>query len=76
MVSTAILLTVVLSTFALMAGAFYALVAQLGTRIDHLDRSLGTRIDDVARRLDRIEDRLDRVLVDVDVRFRRLESDS
>ena len=39
--STAVLLTVVLSSFALIAGAFYALVAVLAQRIDRMDARLG-----------------------------------
>ena len=39
--STAVLLSVVLSSFALIAGAFYSLVAVLAQRIDRMDARLG-----------------------------------
>ena len=41
MVSTAVLLTAVLASYAVLGGAFYALVASLAQRIDRLD----TRFD-------------------------------
>ena len=48
MVSTAVLLTVVLSSFAVIAGAFYALVGILAQRIDRMDARLGNVASELA----------------------------
>ena len=56
MVSTTVLLTVVLASFALIAGAFSALVALLAQRIDRLDH-----------RFDRLESELAGVRMSVAV---------
>jgi outer membrane murein-binding lipoprotein Lpp len=45
MVSTSVLLVAVLSSYALIAGAFYALVAVLAQRIDRLDTRVEGRFD-------------------------------
>lgn len=61
--STSVLLTVVLGAFALIAGAFYALVHVLGERIAALDAGLGARFDvgirNLSDRIDGIDRRLD-----------------
>ena len=46
MVPTDVLVTVVLASFALLGGAFYALVQVQGTRISDLGVQLGNRLDD------------------------------
>ena len=52
MVPTEVLMTVVLSSFALLGGAFYALVHVQGTRITDLGTQLGARTDQLGIRLD------------------------
>ncbi len=69
MVSTTVLLTVVLSSFAVIAGAFYALVAVLAQRIDRMDAGLGT----VDARLGNVESELAGVKAAVAILESRLE---
>ena len=62
MVPTEVLMTVVLSSFALLGGAFYALVHVQGTRITDLGTQLGARLDDLSvstgRRFDELSARM------------------
>jgi tol-pal system protein YbgF len=54
------------------------IAAQLDTRIGALETALANqtgRVEEVLHRLDRIEDRLDRLVADVDFRLRTLEGD-
>ena len=62
MVSSAVLLTAVLSSYAVIGSAFYALV--------HL---LGRRVDDVVTRMDRFESELGGIKAAVAVLESRLE---
>jgi hypothetical protein len=58
MVPTQVLLTVVLSAFALLGGAFYALVHVLGARIDDLGGQIGSRMDSLDGRMESLDGRL------------------
>jgi hypothetical protein len=69
MVSTAVLLTVVLSAFTLVGGAFYALVFSLGHRID----DFGARFDRLEGRFDRLESEMAGIKAAVAVLESRLE---
>ena len=50
----AAIVTVALSTLALIAGAFYALVHQLGSRITDLGSRIDRSHDDLSGRMDRL----------------------
>ena len=51
MVPTEVLVTVVLASFALLGGAFYALIQVQGTRITDLGDQLGARMDQLTAQL-------------------------
>jgi hypothetical protein len=51
MISTTVLLTIVLPAYALVAGAFYALVGVLGQRLDRFEARVDARFDRVESEL-------------------------
>jgi predicted PurR-regulated permease PerM len=59
MVPTEVLLTVVLSAFALLGGAFYALVHVLGRRLDDLSNRLESMDNRLSGRIDSLEGRIE-----------------
>jgi hypothetical protein len=61
MISTGTFLAVILPTFALVAGAFYALVVMLGQRIDRLDARVDAGFHHVDERFDRVDARFERI---------------
>ena len=73
MVSTAALIAVVVSSYAAIGGAFYALVAVLGQRIDRLEGRLDAGFDRVDGRFERVESELAGLNAGVAVLESRLE---
>ena len=61
MVPTYVLLAAVLSSYVLVAGAFYVIAAGVNGRITDLKDSVNLRFDAVDGRLDRVDSRLDRL---------------
>jgi len=68
-VSTAAYISTVVSICALSLGAMYAVVGQLGHRIDALAGTMNSRFDDVDQRFDGVDRRIDDLRTDMDARF-------
>jgi len=75
MVSTTVLLTITLSSFALIAGAFYALVAVIAGRLDRLENRFDRFEAAVNERFDRLESDVAALKMSVAVLESRLPGD-